>query len=169
MNQLITKNGVAGHLNTAIGVSETEFNKFIIEAQDLDIKKLLNELLYNDLLKNHTEAKYVTLLQGGEYQYQDKTYSFTGFGKVIAYYAYARFIRKGSFSSTSHGHVVKTTPHSKPLTAEERLIEYKTYRKEASELFQDVKNFLDRKSSDYDLWDCTLPSRNKRNIKTTII
>lgn len=149
MVQLINKSQVSQYLQTAIGISDTEFNKYITEAIEFDIKELLCEDFYNDLLNNSADTKYQTLLDGGNYNYNSKNYNFSGLGKVIAYFAYARFINKTNFVSTSHGFVVKTTPHSEPMKTEDRRSHYHNYRKEANIIFKDVKKFIERNQSDY--------------------
>ena len=50
MELLISKNTVEIHLQTAIGYKSSDFDKFIREAQEFDLKELFCEDFYNDLL-----------------------------------------------------------------------------------------------------------------------
>ena len=86
---------------------------------------------------------------------------------MISYFAYARYMRKGNIVSTSHGLVTKKTNHSEPVSPAERRTEYHNYKKEANILFEDVKRFLNRKSNDYELFDCD--SKPRKRFKTGII
>ncbi len=166
---LISKSDVENYLQTSIGISESEFNNYIKEAQEFDLKDLLCEDLYYDLLVNSTDQKYVDLLSGKDYTYENKPYTFSGLGKVISYFTYARFILKSNVVSTSHGFVVKKTNFSESVPLEERKIFYHNYRKEANLIFNDVQKYIERNYNDYPECDIDCSVTTTRTFKTRVI
>lgn len=153
MALLTSKTKVSEVLKVAIGYNETDFNKFITEAQDFDLKKLMCEEFYYDLMTNKDDEPYLKLIQGGDYQYNDRTYSFRGLEDVIAYFTYARFVLECNYNSTSHGYTIKKTPHSEPVPLEEKRSMYYKYKKDANTLMDDVVKFIERTISDFPTWN----------------
>lgn len=170
---LINKAKVSEILQVAIGYNEDEFNVFIREAQDFDLKPLLCEDFYFELLEKKEDAEWKLLIDGGDYQYNGKNYSFRGIGDVLAYFTYARFYRKSGNVSTSHGLVNKTTPHSTPLTTEEKNNMYYKYKKDANVIFEDFKNFIERNISTYQSWNSCyegcVQTRSTSGFQTRVI
>lgn len=169
MNLLITKQDVSSYLQTAIGIPDNIFNNYIYEAQEFDLKYLLCEDMYFDLLKNSTDQKYIDLINGKEYTYENKSYSFSGLGKVIAYFTYARFILKSNIVSTSHGFVVKNTQFSETVPLDERRVFYHNYRKEANIIFDDVKKFIERNNSIYPKCELNCSGTKIKTFNTRVI
>lgn len=139
MELLITKADVARILQVAIGYNENEFNNFIREAQDFDLKPLLCEDFYFELLEKKEDTEWKKLIEGGNYNVNRY---FRGIGDALAYFTYARFIRKSNNVSTSHGFTVKKTPHSEPISTEEKDKLYWKYMKDANTLFDDFKRYM---------------------------
>lgn len=151
---LINKAKVSSLLRVAIGVDENEFNKFIEEAQKFDLKPLVCEEFFYDLLENKDTQPWKKLIDGGDYDYNSRTYYHEGISGVLAYFAYARFFLEGNNTSTSFGIVQKTTPHSTPVELAERKNTYYDKKKNANDLFEDVKKFIERNKADYPSWEC---------------
>ena len=140
MELLIKKEQVASKLQLQTGYNKDVFeNVFIREAQQLDLKPLLCESFYCELLEKKEKPIYKKLIEGGSYEYEDKKYCFEGLGTVISYFAYARFVFKSNIVSTSHGFVVKDTPYSDPAALQERKNLYHLHQKEANTYFEEVK------------------------------
>lgn len=150
---LITKAVVAAKLQTAIGYNDTEFNTFINEAQEFDLKPLVQENFYFDLLAKRAEAKWKKLIDGGTYEFEGREFNFQGLATVLSYFTYARFVMNSNAVSSSHGFVIKTTPNSIPLPLEERRNFYYKRREEANSMLADVKKFIERNISDYPSWN----------------
>lgn len=171
VNLLINKAKVSELLQIAIGIPEADFEKYIEEAQKFDLKEILPEEFYYDLLKNKTESNYADLIDGGEYEYKEKNYAHDGIGAVLAYFTYARFQLNSPIVSTTYGLVMKNNPHSTPVELEERRSTYYKKREEANKIMKDVIKFIERRIDDYPLWNekgnCTTGSKN--NIKTRVI
>lgn len=153
MALLITKAQAVAFLQIAIGVNDSEYEKFIDQAQEFDLKELFCEEFYVDLLKNKTEPKYQKLITGGDYEYDGKNYSFKGLAGVLAYFSYARFQLESPAVSTSFGMHFKTTPNSTPVPLEERRNTYYQKKSQANKLMEDVVKFIERKIEDYPLFN----------------
>lgn len=151
---LINKAKVSSLLQVAIGIEETEFNKYIEEAQKFDLKPLVCEDFYFELIKNKDTEPWKKLLEGGDYTYEGKDYEFDGIGSVLAYFSYARFFLSSPAVSTSHGIVTKTNPYSTPVELQERKNVYYKKKEEANELMKDVIKFIERNISNYTSWKC---------------
>jgi hypothetical protein len=171
MELLINKAKVATFLQVAIGTSEPEFNKLINEAQIFDLKPLMCEEFFNDLMKNKTEEKYVKLIDGCEYVYNGIDYKFIGLDGVLSYFTYARHSIETQNVSTTHGMVQKTTPFSTPVPLEDRRNAFYQRKSEAGKLMQDVILFIKRNPDIYPLWNyqakCTPSSTD--GLKTYVI
>ena len=93
-------------------IKKIDGNSISIETEDgflLDFKT-------DELVKNKSDNdNYQKVLDGGKYDYDDYEVEFRGLADVLAYFTYARFIRKSNNVSTSHGFVTKTTTHSQPF------------------------------------------------------
>lgn len=149
---LINKITVSEKLQVAIGYDSKEFETFINEAQEFDFKKLVEEDFFFDLLAKKDETTYKKLIDGGDYEYNGRIYHFQGIATVLSYFSYARFMMSSSAVSTSHGMVVKTTPHSTPLSLEERKNFYYKKREEANLMMTDVVKFIERNINNYPSW-----------------
>ena len=165
----ITKEDVAKLLDVAHGVHVTHFDTFIREAQLFDLKPILCEDFYYDVLYNKNTEPYATLLNGGNYIYNGRTYTFLGLKAVLAYFTYARFIMKSSNTSTSYGNVTKINPFSEPMSQQEKRNLYYNYQKEANMIYQDVVKYLDRNSILFPSYACRCGKSNTRPFKTTVL
>lgn len=150
---LITKAIVEKYLQVAIGFSETEFERFIREAQEFDLKPLMCEDFYFDMLSKKDLEPYTKIIAGQSYTYEGKTYYHEGLEAVLSYFAYARFVLKSAVVSTSHGVVTKTTPNSQPLSHSEKKDIYHTSRQDANKVFDSVAKYMERNDIEY--LDCS--------------
>ena len=170
---LINKSKVAEVLQVAIGFNTEEFDVFIREAQFMDLKPLVCEDFYFDVLQNKDDEPWSKLISGGDYDYKGRTYSFRGIADVLSYFTYARFILKANNQSTTHGFVTKKSPHSDPMPLEEKRNFYYKYKSDANKIFEDTKKYIERNISDFPSWnscsdDCG-ESRRSSGFKTHVI
>lgn len=162
MNDLIINKGtVQAHLQVAEGVDKQEFRRFIFEAQYLDLKDLLCDTFYFDLVGNYASEKYQTLLAGGTYTYEDNTYHFEGLEKVLSYFTYARFIIESPIQSSSFGIVRKSSNDSERVSLKELEKLGNKHTERAVQVFKGVETFLNRNTDIYTLWESTNCRTNK--------
>ena len=153
MNDLIINKGtVQAHLQVAEGVDKQEFRRFIFEAQYIDLKEILCDTFYFDLVGNYADDKYETLLSGGVYTYEDNTYHFEGLEKVLSYFTYGRFLVESPIQSTSFGVTRKSVEDSERVSLRELEALGQKHYDRALTVFKGVEQFLDRNTEIYTLW-----------------
>ena len=128
-------------------------NQYISDAQFGDVQNLLGTELYNDLIRNSTSTAYKSLLNGGNYTYNNKTYTNVGLKAVIVFYAYSRYVLFGSNVDTPFGHVVKTNPNSQPSDYMQKKAIAKSNEQMAFKYWESVRDFIERNKTDYPLWE----------------
>ncbi len=169
MELLIDKETVSKYLNVAIGCSDKDFNRYIEEAQEFDLRPLVCEDFFNSLLINHAAPAWQELLEESNYEHLGENYQHSGLKKVLSYFAYSRYILKHNITDSSHNFVIKKTPHGEPLSLEERRNFYYSYRADANTLFDNVKTFLDRKQKVYGNYSRSTKENNSSNWNFRII
>ena len=164
---LINRTDIAEYRQISKSVPDKVLNQFIQDAQFVDIQKLLGRDFYNDLIRNYTDDNYQTLLNGGDYTYQSVTYTNVGLKTVIVHYAYARYVLEGSQIDTPFGAVLKLNPDSQPTSDGNKKTKAKSNQQTGFNYWENVMDFLDRNSDDYDLWtnNCVVQKGNFRISK----
>jgi hypothetical protein len=118
---LITQSDIKVYRPTA-ELDDDRIVPFIIEAQNCDLKPVLNDALYYDFIQNFdlndasaTYTKYNELLYGKAYTYNAQTVYFSGVRPMLCYYALARFVASNPVHITRFGVVSKTGNQSSPV------------------------------------------------------
>ena len=100
------------------GFDSTKMEPYRLEALNIDIKPAIKDNLFIDLV-TYTEDEdpeanvlFDTLLNGGEYTYNNVKYYFAGLKKTAAYFAYARLIKGAATHPTSLGISAQDAEHS---------------------------------------------------------
>ena len=135
------------------GISERDFDRYLREAEEFDLRELMNDAFYHELKEKPADDKYKILIQGDEYEYEGKNYTFSGIDKALSYFTYGRMMMFANVVLTSHGVVVKKTPDSEPLVIEERKNFYYAQRENANNVFDQVRLYIERHIEDYPLWN----------------
>jgi len=130
------------------------------ETQENDLKRLLGVELYQDIVNNPTEAIYVTLLEGGTFEYNDFTYTQKGLRYVLAYLIYAEYINETRIFDTFSGLVKKNIPESDQAEHGEIKSKQLKYRQLALGAFEEIRLFLNQNTDTYTLWD----SANEKKV-----
>lgn len=168
--QLITLANIRAVKSIALNVQqEKELLPYILEAQNFDLVKFLGDAFYLDLVSDFSAspslATYSTLFNGGSYIHNGVNYQLYGVKDLIVYYAYARYVNNSNVIATPTGFVNKTNPYSEHVTDKTiaRLVD--NARAGASFIEDSLKNYLNRKNSDYPLW---LSCEKTTNFRTRI-
>ena len=125
----------------------------IEDAQMLDLKPLLGDEMYHDVVQNMEDTQMVKLLEGGEYDHDGFTYSFLGLKRMLAEFAYARVIMFGTESVSPHGLIEKVNRDGNHVSRERKKEIYTRSRQTAMDIWKDIYSYLCRKSDDYDYWN----------------
>jgi hypothetical protein len=175
ITNLVTKADLDQYKYIADSVkNSTSWPQFVSEAQLLDVKIWLTDGLLNELLTQAStlpisySAENITLLCGGAYYYQGKSYLFQGLKAAIIYYAFARFTNRTPYNYTAAGIVLKDSDLSTPVG--DKIIQRleTEARLTADAIKCEVMLYLDRNASLYPLWNsgcCTTSCISNRPFK----
>jgi len=173
MINLVTKTDFATYKYFANSIkAEQSLDQSIQEAQLFDIKKWLGDAFLHDLCSQKgTSPESLTtlnefLLSGGNYTYEDETYSLTGLKSCIIYYSIARYIKTDSVKFTATGIVKKEDVYSQPI--DDRTMQSLSHSEweKAEALRLEIIQYLNRFETSYPLWGCM---RKKRTTKFHIV
>lgn len=157
---IITLADIRKTRDVSSSVKEVRINQFIRDAELTDLRPLLGEVLYQDIVTNPTETargSYPDLLDGATYSYSDYTYTHPGIKDVLVDLAYARYRFMGSDIDTPFSTVVKQSQDSQPTGATRNREIYSSIRKVAFAKWELVKDFLNRRAGEasgtsYEYW-----------------
>ena len=134
--------------------SEKRFDQIMEETQTNELQDLLGFQLYQDLIQNPTDAKYVDLLDGTTFTYCDQTITMAGLKTVLAHYFYANYTRENPSHDTFSGHRIHQIPESNPINdVAQKKIESRA-RETAYKFWREVELFLNENRNTYEYWRC---------------
>lgn len=152
---LINVNDIRLQRELSTSVKANKINQYIEDAQISDLRELLGDRLYTDIVTNPTktnDGSYPALLDGGNYTYSGDTYPNPGLKAVLIDFAYARYRLSGNNTDTPFGEVVKRTQDGINTDKDDNQRAYSMIRKVAFSKWAMVRDYLDRKSSEYTYW-----------------
>ena len=116
---LINRNDMIPYCQVAIHSREEEMlQPHILASQLVDIKAVLGNALYTDMVANRYDDKYKLLLEGGTYTNQNNNVvTFQGLKASISCYTYARYMLSKNAVDTPFGMVAKTNEYSEKADA----------------------------------------------------
>lgn len=170
---LINKNDFKEYKQLSKGVDIERIEHYITEAQDIDIRKLICDKFYFDIIKNWQLPSYQKLIHGETYTDEDDIErEYKGLKPVLVYYAYSRYCMRGSVVDTAFGMVQKTSENSQPISGTEKRDMRDTSIQTALQYWIDVQKYLKEKEETFPKWkDCCgcSDSRIRSSSKIEII
>ena len=159
MISLVTKADLDQYKYIADSVKNSaSWPQFVSEAQMLDVKIWLSDALLLEIIKQAStlpttiSAANQTLLDGGTYTYQSRTYFFQGLKAAIIYYSFARFTNRTPYNYTAAGIVIKDSDLSTPAT-DKQVQRLETEARLTAEAIKcEVLAYLNRNYTLYPLW-----------------
>jgi len=137
--------------------NSTSWPQFVSEAQLLDVKVWLGDSLLNEIASElatpPASVLNQSLLNGGTYVYQTKTYMFQGLKAAIIYYAFARMTKWTAFNYTAAGIVIKDSDLSTPISDKQMQMLATNAQLTAEAIKCEIISYLNRNHDDYPLWD----------------
>ena len=156
--KLINRADIAEYRQISETVYDNVLNQQILDAQRIDLVNLMGAEFYNDLIRNSTDANYVTLLDGGDYTYNNTPYTNYGLKAVLVHYTYSRYVLFGDQTDTPFSFVTKTNENSTPVSTEAKKTTSKNNEQVAFNYWENVQLFLERNKDDYPLYkSCLIP------------
>lgn len=148
--RLINKNDILKVRQISKSIPEERINTFIDEAQILDLKPILGEAFYFDIITN--PDNYSDLLNGKVYQYGNNTVSSCGLKQVLIFFTYARYKMFGNEVDTPFGFTEKQFQDGKNPERSSKKENYKYNQQTAFQYWEEVQKYLNRNSNLYPLW-----------------
>lgn len=141
---LVDKEKVSDILQLSIGVNKSEFEKYIQEAQDFDLRnELKNDELFLALIDDDDSKFDLNAIRKTKRFECGKVYNFhNGIDVALCYLSYARYVYKGNFLSTPYGMHKKLNNQSEEITKEDKENLYYHYRGLGLSVLSDVKNYM---------------------------
>lgn len=144
-------------------LDSSDIDPVITEAQMGDLKPVLGDAFFHDMMENLTASKYVTLLNGTVYTPTGATapIRFNGLKMVLKYYVYARLIVLDGVKSTSAGFLQKTLENSERISGTQRT-QMIAQSKSMAKVYEDeLVKYLNNNRTTYTLWGCGTTRKNK--------
>lgn len=137
--------------NTAL---DAKVRSAIFEAQEFDLRPVIGEQLYLDILANESAGFgiYADLMNGCNYTYSSRQYHHEGLKAVLAYYAYSRIIPALDENATPYGFVQKNNEFSVPVSAAKIAAKVSQAVSGAQALQARCIEYLIRNSTTFPLW-----------------
>jgi len=159
MISLVTKADLDKYKFVADSVKNTTtWPQFVSEAQLFDIKSWLSDALLLEIVNQSStlpttiSAANQTLLDGGTYTYNSKTYYFQGLKACIIYYAFARYTNRTPYNYTAAGIVLKDSDLSTPASDKQIQRLETEARLMADAIKCEIITYLNRNYTLYPLW-----------------
>jgi hypothetical protein len=149
---------------------ESMIQPHILASQLVDLKPVLGNAFYTDLIANRLDDKYKELLEGGEYTNDDgNLVTFQGLKAVLSCYSYARYMFSKNAVDTPFGMVVKTSEYSDPVDSNMITQVASAKRSEGTAYLNECIQFIKDNSDVYPLYesDCNKKPNNKLIHKLT--
>ena len=140
-----------------------KLNPHILDAQECDVRPLLGEEFWIDIVDNLSD--YDDLWLEHTYTHAGHTYRHPGLKYVLIMYTYARYKDDAQMHDTAHGVVMKTTEFSTPVSDKAIARAGAKARSSAQVYWSRVKQYLDRKYQDYPLWHGTAVKSTGNGLK----
>jgi len=156
---LITLANIQAVKSISLNVNESkQLTPYIQEAQNFDLRELLGDAFYLDLIADFTAspslADYSLLFNGGSYIHGNETYYLDGVKQFLIYCTYARYLSNSNVIPTATGLVHKTNQYSEKVDEKTIARLVAQSRSGATFIENGIKDYLRRKSSDYPLYKC---------------
>lgn len=168
--KLITLANIQAVKSISLNINESkQLNPYILEAQNFDLRELLGDTFYLDLIADFIAlpslTKYSLLFNGGEYTYQNEKYYLDGIKQFLVYSTYARYVVNSGVISTATGMVAKTNQYSEKVD-EKTIMRLSTQaRSGATFCEENIIKYLERNKSSYPLFKCENNAKFTNGIK----
>ena len=155
-------------------IPQGRIDPFIIAAQELDLKPVLNDSLYYDFITKYNTSTdpmynaYQNLLNGTTYTYSSQTIQYPGIKPMLAAYAFSRFLPLQQVNVTRYGIVTKTNDQSQPTSASTITYIVNGVRAQAMAYQNQLEQFLLQNQTTYPLYG-TFPSSIEQRTGIKII
>ena len=142
-----------------VSVEQKRADAYILEAQENDLRPVLNDALYRDFINKVFDsgsgdyAKYQELLNGTTYTINSQTVDFPGVKPMLCYFALARIVMNNQINITSYSIVQKNIDQSTPVENSTIKMLVTELRSVAISYQNRLQDFLREKQATYPLYN----------------
>jgi hypothetical protein len=141
----------------------------IWRAQRLDVKPVLGEALYYDLMENISDPKYILLLDGGSYSPSQYEVYFQGLKDLTSAFAYSRLAGNNDTFITNKGNKIKLSEQSTEQTKSVTDNNAQQAVSDAIAIAEGIRRFLDKNPDDYPLYRVSNTGHDQMRSSFTFI
>lgn len=134
-------------------INTDSFDGHVRSVQQNELRNLLGKSLYLDFMTNLTDAKYLTLLNGGNYVLNGKTIKFYGLKPFIIFNFFASYLTDSTLKMADVGNVTLQGNFFNVATPSEVSKARQEFMQNVQMYENDVVEFLNANRSTYDLWE----------------
>lgn len=152
---------VEEYRNISANFDEDKFNSFAKEVQKIQLKNLLGQALYKALLDDldangdpQTEP-FITLVDGGEYEYDNDLIDYSGIRAYLAYHWLGLNVRQGDFFQAEYGNIqFNDNPQDNMTKLSSKDIDRinADYMTVATNFRNEIVQYLNENSTDFPTW-----------------
>jgi len=139
-------------------IPQSRLDPYIIKAQELDLKPILNDVLYYDFISKFDDtgdamySEYQDLLNGTTYTYSGQTIEYPGLKPMLCSFVMARFLPMQQTNINRYSITVKTNQVSEPVQASQLTYMANNMRADALAYQLQVEQYLQQNPSTYPLY-----------------
>ena len=163
---IIDANDIRNYKDISMHTPDSRINEYIRDAQEQDLRLLLGNSFYFDVLSNLANPVYSDLLNGGDFQKDSCTWTQQGLKAVLVEFTWGRYTYFGIHNDTPFGNTVKLSDFSKESESKDRKDIWEQSKQRANSYFDVIRTYLC--DAAFDVWDngcdCTnIKGRHLRN------
>lgn len=172
---LISKSDFAGRVDISANLDASKkLNQHILHAQDFDLRELMGDKLYWDMINNYNistadpkvfTAPYLDLFNGVVYTNDGIPVGYEGLKPVIVYFAAARLIKGLDTHITPNAIMAKRNDFSDPVELKTKVFEATQYENAAISYWNMSKKYLDVNHSLFTYWNYDCGCVNESNFR----
>lgn len=133
-------------------VDESKITKSI-KGGLIDLREVLGDAFYFDVIKNQNSPSYTELLDGIEFDVNGNAYIQEGLKSLLADYAYARYLYELNVNHSPFGLVQKNSENSEPIDRNMIKDLVKQTNIDASKKFELIRTYIDANKDTFKVWD----------------
>lgn len=153
MNKILLASEISNYKDIGQKIDLNKVNTIIEEVQITNLKEVLGDKFYFDLIGNLDNPNYQDLLSGSTFEYCGVTYHQDGIKALLADYFMAKYVLVINTNFTPFGATVKQSNDSEPVDRNS-LKDYSNFQSQlASSRLEIIKHYLNANPSIFPNWN----------------
>lgn len=158
---LINRSDFDGRVDISANLSDKKLNQHILHAQDFDLRDLMGDNFYFDMLAKFRTEPYKSLIEGRFYPKDGVQRNFEGLKAVIAYFTAAKLIFELDLTITPNGIYSKRNEYSDAIDDKTKLFRANQYKNMAISVFNMAKDYINENANLFQYWGLSCGGENQ--------